>query len=207
MSPKPRQPPVDPSALRSHSGPVPKSEAGPRSSRITRPPALRDAIDAHYHVQPAQLGEGEAVESIAPAARRSSVQPVRSSPPDAGDAETYFRAAELLLERGDFRRGVLAAQQAMKLAVPRPAQQVLYARLLYARDGSGSQVPAHVLRQLDEALARDPGCVEALCFKGVLLGRMGRVAEARRLLARTLELDPGNKNATRALRLMDAIGK
>jgi cytochrome c-type biogenesis protein CcmH/NrfG len=119
------------------------------------------------------------------------------------DVDVYFEAAERLLEQGDCRAAVLTAQKAMRLQPPRPAQQALYAWLLYERDGSGADVPVHVFRHLDQALSRDKACIDAHCFKGVLLARMGRTDQARAHLERALGRSPVCPSAARALRTVE----
>jgi cytochrome c-type biogenesis protein CcmH/NrfG len=144
-------------------------------------------------------GTTEVVSASVLESQRASSRP----PPGFDDADAYFEAAERLLQRGDPRAAVLAAQKSMRLSPPRPAQQALYAWLLYERDGRGDDVHPHVFRHLDQALFRDPTCVTAHCFKGVLLARLGQVAQARDHLQRALDLDPDNRPAARALQLLD----
>jgi tetratricopeptide (TPR) repeat protein len=168
-----------------------------RASRITRAPASREEIGGHYSVQNPEHG----TTSVLPPRATSSAPPPSKSGV-FGAADQYFEAAELLLQRGDCRRAVLAAQQGMKIAPPRPAQQALYAWLLYERDGRGVPIHPHVFRHLDQALFRDPECVDAHCFKGVLLARLGHSTEALAHLRRALELDPDHLPAARALQLV-----
>jgi tetratricopeptide (TPR) repeat protein len=172
-----------------------------RASRITCAPSHRAAVGGSYSVRNPDHGTTEVV----PAATR--VAQAHASSQHArvfSDADAYFEAAELLLQRGDSRGAVLAAQKAMKIAPPRPSQQALYAWLLYERDGRGENVHPHVFRHLDQALFRDPSCVIALCFKGVLLTRLGHTADARAHLERALELEPDNRTARRALHALES---
>jgi tetratricopeptide (TPR) repeat protein len=171
-----------------------------RASRITCAPSHRTAVGGRYSVRNPENGRTEVVPPLTRAAQTNAAS-VRA--PAFSDADGYFEAAELLLQRGDCRGAVLAAQKGMKLAPPRPAQQALYAWLLYERDGRGEDVHPHVFRHLDQALFRDPSCVDAHCFKGVLLARMGQLEDARAYLLRALALDPGNRPATRALQLLE----
>jgi cytochrome c-type biogenesis protein CcmH/NrfG len=127
-------------------------------------------------------------------------------PLGTADADPYFEAAELFLQRGDARSAVLAAQRGMRLAPPRPAQQALYAWMLYKRDGRVTPVKPHVFRHLEQALASDPACVYAHCFMGVLLTRTGDFERARWHLSRVLELDPHHQQAARARELLAALG-
>lgn len=179
----------------------PPSPQSPRSSRITRAPAQREEVGAHYHVRNPEHG----TTSVLPPARRSAPPSRPPSIPASAfaDADAHFAAAERLLQRGDARGAVLTAQKAMKIAPPRPAQQALYAWLLYVRDGRSVPIHEHVFRHLDQALFRDADCVDAHCFKGVLLARIGQLSEARDHLRRALELEPDNRAAARALQLMD----
>jgi len=171
-----------------------------RASRITCAPSHRVAVGGRYSVRNPENGTTEVVPPATRAAQASSASQRAAA---FSDADAYFEAAELLLQRGDCRGAVLAAQTGMKLAPPRPSQQALYAWLLYERDGRGEPVHPHVFRHLDQALFRDPSCVDAHCFKGVLLARLGHVAEARAHLERALDLDPGNRPAARALQLLE----
>lgn len=172
----------------------------PRVSRITRAPAQREEIGAHYHMRNPEHG----TTSVLPPARSTPPSRPPSIPAAAfAEADAYFEAAELLLQRGDTRAAVLTAQKAMKLAPPRPAQQALYGWLLYERDGRANPIHPHVFRHLDQALFRDPNCVDALCFKGVLYAAAGQTTEARAHLRRALELEPDNRAAARALERLD----
>jgi tetratricopeptide (TPR) repeat protein len=137
-----------------------------------------------------------------PPTMRSSVPPP-IDPAGEVDANMYFSAAEVLLQRGDHRRAVLAAQKAMKLAPPRPEQEALYAWLLYQRSGAGAQVHPHVWDHLDRALCVDPDCAAAHRYKGMLLGRIGEVERARSHLQRALQLDAGDPETERELSLLE----
>jgi hypothetical protein len=197
--------PVGPSAEEHiHSGPLPRSQTpaqsdSMRASRITRAPALRGDLDGHYAVQGPQHGTSEIPAAIStPPRPRPSIPPELQRQVDAG-----FDAAEKLLQRGNPRGAVMVAQQAMKIAPPRPAQQAFYAWLLYERSGKGLPVPEAVFRNLDLALSRDETCVDGHCFKGLLLTRCGEVVQARKHLLRALELEPDNGAALRALRTLE----
>jgi len=171
-----------------------------RASRITCAPSHRAPVGGRYSVRNPENGQTEVVP---PSTRVAQANAASAHARTFSDADAYFEAAELLLQRGDRRGAVLAAQTGMKLAPPRPSQQALYAWLLYERDGRGESVHPHVFRHLDQALFRDPSCVDAHCFKGVLLIRLGEFEEARAHLQRALALDPDNRPAARALHLLD----
>jgi hypothetical protein len=131
-------------------------------------------------------------------ASHSSV-PAPFDPAAAVDADMHFRAAEVLLQRGDCRRAVLAAQKAMKLALPRPEQRALYAWLLHQRNGGGAEVLPHVWDHLERALHADPDCAAAHRYMGALLGRIGQVEQARGHFQRALQLDSSDSDSEREL--------
>lgn len=84
-------------------------------------------------------------------------------------ADELFRIAEVLLERGHAREAVFRAQRALKLCKPRPAQQALYAWLLYLRGDRSQPVAPHVWEHLEEALCADPQCERALHYRALLM--------------------------------------
>ena len=84
-------------------------------------------------------------------------------------ADELFRVAEVLLERGHAREAVFRAQRALKLCKPRPAQQALYAWLLYLRGDRSQPVSTSVWEHLNEALRADPQCQQALHYKSLLM--------------------------------------
>jgi tetratricopeptide (TPR) repeat protein len=121
--------------------------------------------------------------------------------PDKALAEEHFEIAELLLARGYARAAVFEAQQGMNLGPPRPEQRVLYAWLLYQRSGAGAYVQDHVWQHLELALKEAPACAAAHYYKGVLLKRSGRLADALTHFERALELDPSDRRAQTELEL------
>jgi hypothetical protein len=141
-----------------------------------------------------------------PAHDTTEIPPLPSVPPPpraVSDADVHYETAEALLARGDARRAVLEAQKAIKLRPPSPAEQALYAWLLYQRAGAGPRVHPHVWHHLDEALHKDPDCAVAHYYKGMLCKRTGHAADAAVHFTRALQLAPSNLEAERELRAIE----
>jgi tetratricopeptide (TPR) repeat protein len=155
--------------------------------RCADPNASRAVHTERYHVQNPEHGT----------TRSQPPRRMRSAPPRA-DADTYFHMAEKLLARGDCRSAVLEAQKGMKLGTPRPWQRALYAWLLYRRAES-REVPSCVWAHLQQAFDADPNCARAFYYKGLLLARTGRRAEALTYLERARQLDPNDAQAEHTL--------
>jgi hypothetical protein len=166
----------------------PSTSSAPPSARY-QVRAVESAVDV---IDPVRAG-ATPVPMEAPAAR-----PVDGTGREVADA--HFAAARRLSALGRHRSAVLQAQKAMKLAAARPAEQALYAWLLYLRAGTGTHVHSHVWHHLDEALRADPNCAVAHRYRGVLLARTGQTALARSHLLRALQLDSGDAEAERELR-------
>jgi hypothetical protein len=159
-----------------------------------------------YHVRNPDNGTLSVPPSRAsgpPSGVSCSSVPAPFDPASADDADMHFRAAEVLLQRGDCRRAVLAAQKAMKLAPPRPEQRALYAWLLYQRSGAGAEVLPPVWDHLERALHADPDCAAAHRYMGALLGRTGQVEQARAHFQHALQLDSGDLDSERELALLE----
>ena len=184
-----------------------RESSAPRA-RCERPAGSGPPPAEPYRVR----NPGHGTLSIPPGALRTSRPPPAPSRPsmpaavDAAaliDADMHFKAAAMLLQRGDCRRAVLSAQKAMKLAPARPEQRALYAWLLYQRSGAGADVPPSVWDHLEQALNADPDCAAAHRYTGVLLARIGDVEAARSHFRRALELDAGDADAERELARLD----
>jgi len=127
--------------------------------RLSSAPASAESISpgAYRHSFPApapELIEGNANET----APKSAPPNERSS---SDQAQSHFRAAEVLHERGYAREAVLEAQKALRLCEPTPTQRAFYAWLLYARSGLTPAVAECIQQHLDQALAEDPECEAA----------------------------------------------
>lgn len=132
---------------------------------------------------------------------RASHEPPGTETQDQLLAEEHFEIAELLLARGNVRAAVFEAQRGMRLGPPRPEQRVLYAWLLYQRSGGGARVRPHVWQHLERALEEGPACAAAHYYKGALLMRSGRTAEALAYFERAVQLDPSDGRAQAELEL------
>jgi hypothetical protein len=162
------------------------SEDTVKRLRCADPNAGRSVRTERYHVQNPEHGM-----------TRSQPPRMCSAPPRA-DADAHFQMAEKLLARGDCRSAVLEAQKGMKLGTPRPSQRALYAWLLYRRDES-REVQPRVWAHLQQAFDADPSCARAFYYKGLLLVRTGRRAEALAHLERARQLAPDDAQVGHAL--------
>jgi tetratricopeptide (TPR) repeat protein len=182
-----------------------RDSAAPRA-RYERPVGSGPPPADAYHVRNPDNGTLSVPPlraSASPSGVSYSSVPAPDDPAAAVDADMHFRAAEVLLQRGDCRRAVLAAQKAMKLAPPRPEQRALYAWLLYQRSGGAAEVPPHVWDHLERALDADPDCAPAHRYMGALLGRTGQVEQARDHFQRALQLDSSDSHSERELALLE----
>jgi hypothetical protein len=177
-----------------HASAPPAQHAAPFSI----PPSRRSERSGSYRLSEPPNGSTDVLHSDAPpppaqAPRQSTI---REAPAAAArtTADDYFAAAERLMQRGDYRGAVFAAQNAIKLQQPQPFQQALYAWLLYQRDGGSGPVRNHVWHHIDGALLRDERCAVAHCIKGLLLQRAHRTREARVHLARAEQLAIENRS-------------
>lgn len=155
--------------------------------RCADPNASRSVQAVRYHVQNPEHG-----------VTRSQPPRRMSSTPSRAEADEYFLVAEKLLARGDCRSAVLEAQKGMQLGTPRPAQRALYAWLLH-RSNESPEVQPHVWDHLQGAFDADPSCARAFYYKGLLLARTGRRAEALTHLERACQLAPNDAQAGHAL--------
>jgi hypothetical protein len=162
-----------------------------RVAPFSVPPSRRSQRSGSYRLSEPPDGSTDVLRSDAPppaaqAPRQSTIREASSA--RTTTADDYYAAAERLMQRGDYRGAVFAAQNAIKLQQPQPFQQALYAWLLYQRDGGSGPVRNHVWNHVDGALLRDDRCAVAHCIKGLLLQRAHRTREARIHLARAQQL-------------------
>lgn len=116
------------------------------------------------------------------------------------EAEAQRREAERLLRRSDYPGALHCAHRALR-AEGSAVNEALYGWLLYLNGGDPSRVPPRAFRHLERALQREPDCVDARYYLGVLHRRMGRDDEANAHFKRVLRQRPDHEGAARELRL------
>lgn len=173
--------------------------ASQHSAPFSVPPSRRSQRSGGYRLSEPPNGSTDVLHSDRPPSQPPRQSTIREAP--AGNtavartsADDYYAAAERLMERGDYRGAVFAAQNAIKLQQPQPFQQALYGWLLYQRDGGSGPVRSHIWNHIDGALLRDDRCAVAHCIKGLLLQRAHRTREARVHLARAEQLASENRS-------------
>jgi tetratricopeptide (TPR) repeat protein len=163
------------------------------------PSAAPPALSGRYHVRYAEGGPTDVVprqsaESIAPAAQSRHER--------QATAETQRREAERLLRRSEYPAALHAAHQALR-ADGSAGNEALYGWLLYLSGGDPNRIHPRAFRHLERAVQRDPECIDAHYYLGVLLKRIGNDEEAITHLRKVLRLRPDHQDAARELRLWE----
>lgn len=119
-------------------------------------------------------------------------------------AEELFNRASLLVKNRRFRDAVDLLEDAIVL---NPDEGEFYAWRGYARflaqpEGDRSEGAARA--DLDEAVRRNPRCVEAHYFLGVVCKLVGNTSEALVHFKRTVQLKPDHVDAAREVRILGA---
>ncbi len=117
------------------------------------------------------------------------------------EAEQHYREAQQLLRRSDYPAAMHSAHRAMR-AYGTATNEALYAWLLYLT-GDVDNVNPRALRHLQRALQREPDCVDAHFYMGVLCKKMGSEDEAFAHFRRVLRIKPGHQEAAREVRLRE----
>ncbi|MEZ4446869.1 MAG: tetratricopeptide repeat protein [Polyangiaceae bacterium] len=135
---------------------------------------------------------------------RLSGAPARAPREEARSPHRDAEDARLALRHLDLARAVTLAERASAGAPERADYRALlcYARAEALGPPVGADSPHHdeALRELAGILASDPREASAHYFRGRLLQRLGRQAEAREAFAAAAELDPSNVDALREVK-------
>ncbi|HEX2678835.1 MAG TPA: tetratricopeptide repeat protein, partial [Polyangiales bacterium] len=202
--------------------PPPPSAAG--SEAVTRPlslaprsqatlleaaPRNADSVPSgRYHVR---YPEGGPTDVLPTSTRPPATSiPPRSSIPVSADArrerqveaDARFKEAQRLLKRSDYPGALHAAHQALR-ADSSAMNEALYGWLLYLSGGDAARVHPRAFRHLEQALQRDPECVDAHYYLGVMQKRVGNEQEAYVHFKRVLRVRPDHPEAARETRLWE----
>jgi hypothetical protein len=197
VSPRAPIPPPDP--------PVSQRSSVPRISPMSvwRPPSSNGASAAP--LEPVVQAPRPFEEDV----------PVTSPPPppaaaesgeDMGDAEralqamTDFRLAETALQRNDTEKAERLARKAVE-GEPSNGEYVAFLAWVHALSGKNEHVQDAIAR-LGEVLKADALCERALLYRGKLLKKTNRLAEASRDFQTVLDVNPRNNEAASELRLL-----
>jgi cytochrome c-type biogenesis protein CcmH/NrfG len=123
-----------------------------------------------------------------------------------GDAEralqamTDFRLAETALQRNDTEKAERLARKAVE-GEPSNGEYVAFLAWVHALSGKNEHVQDAIAR-LGEVLKADALCERALLYRGKLLKKTNRLAEASRDFQTVLDVNPRNNEAASELRLL-----
>ena len=109
---------------------------------------------------------------------------------DTRDSKSWAKAGELAVKLEDFKGAIRAYQEAIRLD-PRSAPAYLSRGVgnyyLPKSFGGGLEL---ALRDIDKAIELNPSFAEAHLWRGIVLRKAGRAAEARKAIEKCLQLNP-----------------
>ncbi|MEC7526120.1 MAG: DnaJ domain-containing protein [Myxococcota bacterium] len=117
-------------------------------------------------------------------------------------AAMEFRKVEVLMRRREWDEALALLEPILEVNAEEPDYQATRAWILFQKSGPG---PA-VLGGLDAALALNDSHDKAHYYKGMVLKRTGKRAEAAEHFRKAAELNPKNIDAVREVRLLDMRG-
>jgi curved DNA-binding protein CbpA len=118
------------------------------------------------------------------------------------DASSYFQKAEVCFRRGDLGQAESLCRKAVDLDATQPDYMALLAWVVALKPES--QTPgkaAECIDQLSAAIKMNDRCEKAYFWRGMLLKRIGKEAQALKDFGRAAELNPRNIDAAREVRL------
>jgi tetratricopeptide (TPR) repeat protein len=116
--------------------------------------------------------------------------------------EIAMAQAEIQFKQGKIPEARMALEKLARKYKDNASLHALRAQLMYDRDARAEpEMPAHIARLVDQALELDGDHPKALFLKALQLKQAGDGAKALRFFKRTLEVDPGNIEAKRELRI------
>jgi tetratricopeptide (TPR) repeat protein len=134
---------------------------------------------------------------------RASAPSVDAAVASSLTAAAAFQKAEFFLSRGDLGEAERLARQALELDARAPEIQALVAWI----DGSKAGVPNRVVDdavvRLSRAIEASDAMEKAFVWRGTLLKKLGRNAEAVSDFKRAVDLNPHNIDAAREVRLFN----
>jgi tetratricopeptide (TPR) repeat protein len=137
-------------------------------------------------------------------ARRSKPPPPPSEAErarNAVEAELSFRQGEVQLKRRDLTGALASFERAVQLA---PDEGEHVAMLAWTRVAAGRVQLMAIKPELQQAIAKSPGCGRAHYFLGVLLKEEGELDRSISYLRKAIALDPRLAEAESELRVVTA---
>jgi Tetratricopeptide repeat len=155
---------------------------------------MRAPSQGSYRMQRPELGETTVTMRDAARAGDKSARITQ--------ADVHRNEADRLLQRSDYTAAAQQAQKAFKLDGSARSES-LFAYLLHLSCGDTSRVHPRVSHMLDRALQREPDCIDACFYKGLVLRHGGQHDDASRYFRRVLRLQPNHAAAQQELRLWE----
>jgi tetratricopeptide (TPR) repeat protein len=153
----------------------------------------------------------EAYATLSDDSKRLEYLAKRSKPPpppseadrarNAVEAELAFRQGEVQLRRRDLTGAVASFERAVQLA---PDEGEHLAMLAWARVAAGRVQLTAIKPELQQAIAKSPGCARAHYFLGVLLKEEGELDRSIAYLRKAIAFDPKLAEAESELRVVTA---
>jgi hypothetical protein len=121
-------------------------------------------------------------------------------------AAKEHQKAEILIRQRAFEQAAALLSAAIQVVDDEPDLLATYAWCIYNLPGSEGRIP-EMLTSVDRALAIEPKHDRAHYYKGMILLRSNKEAEAVACFRKALEVNPKNTDAQREVRLFDMRSK
>lgn len=122
------------------------------------------------------------------------------------EATVEFQKAEVLLRRRDFQGALDYLRNAIDLNATEADYHALYAWVLFQQHEGADAPLDEMLTAVDRALTLDAGNDRAHYYRGMVLRRLGRDAEAVAHFEKATQINPKNVDAMREVRLAQMRG-
>ena len=116
-------------------------------------------------------------------------------------AAAAHQKAEFFLARGDLSEAETLARRALELDPQAPEIQSLVAWIDGSRAGASERAVEEAIARLSLALEASETLEKALCWRGALFKKLGRLADGIADYKRAFDLNPNNIDAAREVRL------
>jgi tetratricopeptide (TPR) repeat protein len=160
-------------------------------------------IFARLNEAHAVLSNDEKRAAYLAAGPRASSTSVDAAVASSLTAAAAFQKAEFFLSRGDVGEAERFAQQALELDRNAPEIQSIVAWIEGSRNGAPTRVVEDAVVRLTRALETSDSLEKAFFWRGMLLKKLGRSAEAVSDFKRAVDLNPHNIDAAREVRLFN----
>jgi len=123
---------------------------------------------------------------------------------DLLDSESQYKKGKALMDAGKHREALMLLEFAADCD---PQNGIYAAELAYCRFLLNPAGAARALKELNEALRRDPGCGLAAFYAGEIEGQVGNLAEAEAHLRRAIKLMSPDRRPIEALKALSTDRK